>query len=292
MQIGFIGGDGASVGELHGLAVDAMQIGCMHRRTRRMAARTAERKEQRLALVGEIVALRLRGSPACIVFGRHDHQAAGHSGMVGAAEFRAGEMESARLGGVEPFISVTVRQNVLLQSQCREIEIVNDVLRRHRQPYIGVRRHVQHVDLARAAWVLKAPHPLLGDDVDFQRILWRSECGKLIGGGPPEEKQKREQRRHRPADLDFMALALRHLAARRARTAVVEREKNHDEPGYQRDHQARYNGKQIEQVIDPNRIIGGLGGELVEVHVAALRRSCAIMASTLARTTTSVVPAA
>ena len=135
--------------------------------------------------------------------------------MVGAAKFRAGEVEDAGLVGVEPQIGVAVRQNVLLEPQRRQIEIVDDVLRRHRQPHIGAGRHVQLVDLARAARMLEAPHPLLGDDVNFQRFVRRRQCGELIRSRPPEQEQEGEQRRHRPADLDLVALALWHLAARR-----------------------------------------------------------------------------
>ena len=97
----------------------------------------------------------------------------GHDGMVGAAELGTGKVEDAGLVGVEPKIGVAVGQDVLLEPQRRQIEIVDDILRRHRQPHVGAGRHVQLVDFACAAWVLDAPHPLFGNDVDFEGFVRR-----------------------------------------------------------------------------------------------------------------------
>ncbi len=50
--------------------------------------------------------------------------------------------------------------------------------------------------------------------------------------------------------------------------------------------------EQIEQMIDPDRIIGGLRGELAERHDAALRRSRLVMAKMPPAIANSVAPAA
>ena len=131
---------------------------------------------------------------------------------------------------------------------------------------------MQRVDLARAARMLEPPHPLLGDDMDFERVLRRRQRGELVRGRPPEQKQEAEQRRHRPADLDLAALALRNLAARHRRAAVIQREEDDDQPADQEHDEAGDDRFQIEQVIDLHGIIGGFGGELGNIHVAALRR--------------------
>src|SRR5579862_8368633 len=109
---------------------------------------------------------------------------------------------------------------------------------------------MQFVDLARAARMLEAPHPLLGNDMDLQRLLRRRQRRELVRGRPPEQEQEAEQRRYRPADLDLMALALGNLAARGRRTAVVQREEDDDQPADQEDDEPGNDRFQIEQVID------------------------------------------
>ncbi len=187
-QIGLIGGARAAAGEVHHVTVHAVQIGRVHRRARRMTARAAERMKQRRALMRQVVGFRLRRGPARIVLRRYDVDRAGHDGVVGAAEFRAGEMENAGLVGVEPFIGVAIRQNILLQAQRRQIEVMDHVLRCHRQPYVGESGHMQFVDFARAARMLEAPHPLLGDDMNFQRVFRRRGLQQFFRSRPPEDE--------------------------------------------------------------------------------------------------------
>src|ERR1700727_519686 len=90
------------------------------------------------------------------------------------------------------------------------------------------------IDLSDAARMLKAPHPLFGDDVDLQCVLWRRQGGELIGRRPPENKQKGEQGCYRPANLDFMTFALWHPPPRHGRATVIEREKDDDQSANQR----------------------------------------------------------
>ena len=97
-------------------------------------------------------------------------------------------MEDAGLVGVEPQISVAVRQDVLLEPQRRQIKIVDDVLATSSPAaHWRVDRHMQLVDFARAARLLDAPHPLFGDDMDFERVLGRRQRGELIST-PPTRK--------------------------------------------------------------------------------------------------------
>ena len=126
---------------------------------------------------------------------------------------------------------------------------------------------MQFVDLARAARMLEAPHPLLGDDMDFQGVFRRRQRGELVRGRPPEQEQEAEQRRDRPADLDLVALALRHFAARHGRAAVIQSEEDDDQPADKEHDQAGDDRHQIEQVIDLDGIVGGFGGELVEMFM-------------------------
>ena len=81
--------------------------------------------------------------------------------------------------GPEPHRLVLAGQHVALDAEGRDEEVVDDVLRRHDQFDRRVDRDVQGVDLALAAGVLDLPHPLLGDDIDLQRVgRWLVTAGR------------------------------------------------------------------------------------------------------------------
>ena len=113
---------------MNDMAEYAAQIRSMHRRARRVTTGAAERAEKCRTLMRQIVALRLRRCPARIIVRRDDGELAGHDRMISPAEFGTGKMENSSLVGIEPFVSVAVGKNVLLQSQCRQIKIVDDIL--------------------------------------------------------------------------------------------------------------------------------------------------------------------
>jgi hypothetical protein len=66
---------------------------------------------------------------------------------------------------LEPQLRVAARDDVGLHAEAWHEDIVNDVLGGHDQFDGTADRHVQLVDLALAAQVLKLPHPLLADTV-------------------------------------------------------------------------------------------------------------------------------
>ena len=82
------------------------------------------------------------------------------------------------LGGLKPGLGVAPGHHVLLDAGKPERRRNGSRPASHQQPHRRVDRHVQLVDLARAVRMLRLPHPLLGDDVDFERVLGRRERGR------------------------------------------------------------------------------------------------------------------
>jgi hypothetical protein len=94
--------------------------------------------------------------------------------VIHAAIFGAEEMVTAGLGGLEPFTGVPARHDVDLGAKRGHEEIVNRVLGRHNQLNLATDGNMQLIDFTLSRSVLKLPHPLLADDVDFDRVLGRT----------------------------------------------------------------------------------------------------------------------
>src|SRR5579872_3124178 len=149
--------------------------------------------------------------------------------MRRAAELSAVEAEDAGLCGLEPGLDVASRQDVLLDAKVRNRERMDDVLRRHDEPNRLVHRNVQAVDLAHSVGMLKLPHPLFRDDVDFRPRTRRKELRDLVRPRPPEKEKESEHGRGRPADFELMLHEWRQRAARRLRTAPVAKGEKDDQ---------------------------------------------------------------
>ena len=92
---------------------------------------------------------------------------------------------------------------------------------------------MQLVDLARAARMLEPPHPLLGDDMDFERVLRRRQRGELVRCRPPEQNRKLNSvAAVQPISISRL-LRSGTCAARHRRAAVIQREENDDQPADQ-----------------------------------------------------------
>ncbi len=130
--------------------------------------------------------------------------------MVGAAIFGAEQVEGAGLRRFEPGLDVAARQHVLFDAEFWHEEAVDHVLAGHHQPHRHADGNVERIDFARAVGMLKLPHPLLGDDVDFHRILRHVELLGVERGGEPEHEDEDEQGGDRPADLDLARQFLGH----------------------------------------------------------------------------------
>src|SRR5262245_55996373 len=114
--------------------------------------------------------------------------------MVRPAIFGAEEMISPAFGRLEPGHPVTTLawQHVGLNAERGHEETVDYVLARHRQLDAAPDRHVQFVDLALAARVLEAPHPLLGRDINLHR-LFRRAVDSVVEARAPDEDPHADQ---------------------------------------------------------------------------------------------------
>src|SRR5947209_6173560 len=61
---------------------------------------------------------------------------------------------------------------------------------------------MQLVNLTLSFRVLKLPHPLLSDDVNLNRILWRPRQSEIDARSPDEDADKDEERDNRPTEFD------------------------------------------------------------------------------------------
>src|ERR1700742_1742763 len=94
--------------------------------------------------------------------------------MVRAAVFGAEQRVCTGLRRLEPKLCVATGNNVLLDSEGRDVEAVYHVLGRHRQLDARADWHVKLVDLALTGLVLELPHPLLRNDVNLHRVSRRA----------------------------------------------------------------------------------------------------------------------
>src|SRR5215467_11685419 len=80
------------------------------------------------------------------------------------------------------------------------------------------RRHMECIDLALPAGVLKLPHPLLGHSVNFERVSGWALKLEIKNGAPNEDHHGDAKRNHCPYDLkqrgavDLLRLPLRGFA--------------------------------------------------------------------------------
>src|SRR5262245_4220069 len=92
--------------------------------------------------------------------------------MVRAAIFGAEQVVSAGFGRLEPDsgVSILPGYDIGLDAECGDKKAVDYVFARHNHLDATANGHVQFIDLALSVCVLEPPHPLLGGDVNIERI--------------------------------------------------------------------------------------------------------------------------
>ena len=107
-------------------------------------------------------------------------------------------MVSPRPRRAEPHRRIAARHDVGFHAERRHKEIVDHVFAGHHQANVPVHRNVQLVDFAPAVGLLQLPHPLLGDDVDFQRFFRRAAHVDVDAGAPAEHHHREQERNSHP----------------------------------------------------------------------------------------------
>src|ERR1700712_1145333 len=138
-----------------------------------MTSAAAEFAKQRAAVLCKRARGALLGQPCRLIRRFHRHDFTDHAGMIRAAIFGAEKMVMSGLLRLDFEVLVSAGHDVMLETERRDKEAMDDVLRRHHQPYRAVNRNVECVDLGLSAGMLDLPHPLLGDDEDRQFPLGR-----------------------------------------------------------------------------------------------------------------------
>ena len=128
---------------------------------------------------------------------------------------------------------------------------------------------MQFVDFTRTARLLEPEHPLLGDDVNFQRMGGWAIGVQYLDSGPPEKEHEQKESRDGPADFDLVFEDIRQLAARRRRAAPVADHEDDDESDQENDDDGGERGENPESFVNPHGIAGGFGIELIDIHGAA-----------------------
>ncbi len=208
-------------------------------------------RRQRLALLRA----RVR-QPVLVVARRHDGDRAAHHRVVGAAELGAQQMVAAGRVGLEPELRVAARQRFHLDTQRRNIQAVDDVLRDHADQHRLAHRHVQVVDLGLAGRVLEFPHPLPPDRVDFQCAGRHMPVLVIEARGPDEEKQRQHERDDHPAHLDQHAAVLAGRAVHDLASPVADGEPADGNEDRHRQQQ-RDDGERQDDAIDLDGARGG-----------------------------------
>src|SRR5205807_8800836 len=106
-------------------------------------------------------------------------------------------------GCFEPFGGVSAGDHVGLNAKRGHKDVVNDIFGGHDQTDLAADGDVQLVDLALAGSVLKLPHPLLADDVDFNRVFRRTVLVKVNLRAPEKDAHRNQQRNYRPERFQF-----------------------------------------------------------------------------------------
>src|SRR6266849_767713 len=129
--------------------------------------------------------------------------------MQSAAIFGAEDVEAAGLCRLEPQSAIAIRQHVGLGAEVREKEAVNDVFRGHRDADGTANRHMQRVDLALSARMLKLPHPLLAGGIDVEGVVGNARELEVEPRSPNEGGHEKNERDDDPGQLQtFRGLLL------------------------------------------------------------------------------------
>ena len=84
-------------------------------------------------------------------------------------------------------------------------------------------RHVQRIYLALSAMMLDFPHPLLGDDVDFESVGGRLKQSDIEVGSPNEQAEENQQGDGGPRYFDPPRLFGRTITSNFAAGAISDR---------------------------------------------------------------------
>ncbi len=118
--------------------------------------------------------------------------------MIHAAVLGAEEMVTPGLRRFEPFGGVAAGHDVGFNPKCRNKDVMNYILRSHDQFDLAADGYVQFVDLTLTGGMLKLPHPLFADNVDFNRVLRRPVLVKINFRSPKKDTHRNQQRNYRP----------------------------------------------------------------------------------------------
>src|SRR6185369_613500 len=137
-----------------------------------------------------------------LVFGRfHDDHVADHSGMLRTAILCAKQMIRSRFCRTKPCRGVTAGDNILLNTEGRDKEAMNDVLRGHDDFYITPGWNVQGIYLACSFRMFELPHPLLCDRVDLHCVARRCALLEIDNRAPSEEDQESAHGQNGPGNF-------------------------------------------------------------------------------------------
>src|SRR5437899_768334 len=113
--------------------------------------------------------------------------------MIHAAVFGAEKVITSRFGPFEPFGGVFAGHDVSLDAKGGHEHVVNHILAGHDQFDLLTNWNMQLIDFALTSRMLKLPHPLLADNINFQRILWRTILGEVNLRSPNEDAHRNDQ---------------------------------------------------------------------------------------------------
>jgi hypothetical protein len=108
----------------------------------------------------------------------------------------------ARLCRVKPNARVASRHNVGFCSESRNRNVVQHVFGRHCQLDVLTDRNVQLVDFALSRAVLKFPHPLFSDHVNFGRVCRRAKLIIKNHRAAQENRHRDNERNNRPKSFE------------------------------------------------------------------------------------------
>ncbi len=197
----FVGGHGASVFQLHGLAENSLQVRTAALRVGAMAGDATEFGENFFAGHGERAGC-AAAHPGFELCGFHDHDGANHAGMLRAAVLRAEQVVGPGSGRVEPGDCVTAGKYVLLHAERGDEEAVDRILRSHDELHVSADWDVQFVDFALALGVFQLPHPLFGYDIHFGRVTRRRAAFEVHCRAPGEDRHEHKERNDRPGQFE------------------------------------------------------------------------------------------
>ena len=187
----------------------------------------------------------------------HRHDRPDHAGMLRAAVLGAEQVVPARLRRGEPEDVVAPGDDVRLHPERGNEEAVDDVFGAHDQLDRAADRHVQLVDLALPLHVLRLPHPLLADDVDFHRAGRRPVDVEEDLGAPAEHHHGDEERDDRPEQFQHQRAVVRDADLVLVPAAVLDREHRDQRRDEQRE-ECRDGEHEEVDAVDGGRLGRGL----------------------------------